>query len=483
MNCQSCNNSTVIKNNSFVEITSDCKLSNHKSKLCVCEGCGLVQKVIDNKWKISVQDIYADYTLYYQADGTEQAVFDSGIPHRRSKRILQYINPYLRPTGRYLDIGCGIGTAMKEFRKLQSLWAIVGNDKTKYGDFTEKFYSCKIKHIPRTFNLITMIHTLEHIVNPVSLLEDVRDKLTDDGMLVINVPDYKHNPFDLFITDHATHFTIPTLCELLSKTGFDVVEVNSNLIPKEMVAMARKSRAIEDEFVWVKMFLDRAIELSQQKNFGVFGTSVIAMWLYGVIGKRIRFFVDEDPERYGKKYLGIPVYSPKNIPSGSNVFLALPPVMAKKICKRLSRPGIKLFIPPDKEGEIMKVFLGGTCNESDWREFLISRLKIDYFNPVVEDWTPECMEEELRQRKLCDYVLYIITPKMTGVYSIAEVVDDSNKQPSKTIFCYLPVDDGEYFSKGQKRSLDAVGKMVLQNGGKFLEDINEIAKYLNNQPL
>ncbi len=37
-----------------------------------------------------------------------------------------------------------------------------------------------------------------------------------------------------------------------------------------------------------------------------------------------------------------------------------------------------------------KVFLGGTCNESTWRDRVIKDLKIDYFNPVVEDWTPEC---------------------------------------------------------------------------------------------
>jgi len=126
-----------------------------------------------------------------------------------------------------------------------------------------------------------------------------------------------------------------------------------------------------------------------------------------------------------------------------------------------------------------KVFLGGTCNESDWREYLISKLKIAYFNPVVEDWTPECMVEELKQRKVCDFVLYFITPKMTGVYSIAEVIDDSNKQPKKTIFCYWDCDDGEFFSKGQKMSLDSVGRMVERNGGKWLNNINDVTEYLN----
>ncbi len=32
-----------------------------------------------------------------------------------------------------------------------------------------------------------------------------------------------------------------------------------------------------------------------------------------------------------------------------------------------------------------KVFLGGTCNGSLWRDALIKKLNIDYFNPVVPD--------------------------------------------------------------------------------------------------
>lgn len=35
----------------------------------------------------------------------------------------------------------------------------------------------------------------------------------------------------------------------------------------------------------------------------------------------------------------------------------------------------------------MKVFLGGTCNGSKWREELIPLLQVGYFNPVVDEWT------------------------------------------------------------------------------------------------
>lgn len=126
-----------------------------------------------------------------------------------------------------------------------------------------------------------------------------------------------------------------------------------------------------------------------------------------------------------------------------------------------------------------KVFLGGTCNGSNWRERLIPFLEIDYFNPVVEDWTEECMVEERKQREECDYCLYTITPDMKGVYSIAEVVDDSNKRPEKTLFCIFSIGNEKIFDKSEMKSLKAVGEMVERNGGKFFRDLKSIICYLN----
>ena len=128
----------------------------------------------------------------------------------------------------------------------------------------------------------------------------------------------------------------------------------------------------------------------------------------------------------------------------------------------------------------MKVFLGGTCNDSKWRNRLIPELKIDYFNPVVSDWTKAAQQEELKQRKECDVCLYTITSKMTGVYSIAEVVDDSNKRPSKTILIVLRDDGSDKFTDGQWRSLMMVAEMVSENGGKVFDDLKTAAIHINS---
>ena len=57
----------------------------------------------------------------------------------------------------------------------------------------------------------------------------------------------------------------------------------------------------------------------------------------------------------------------------------------------------------------MEIFLGGTCNDSTWREELIPMLECDYFNPVVKEWNEEAQKLEIHKRLSCDFVLYVNT--------------------------------------------------------------------------
>ena len=128
-----------------------------------------------------------------------------------------------------------------------------------------------------------------------------------------------------------------------------------------------------------------------------------------------------------------------------------------------------------------KVFLGGTCNESKCRETIIPHLQmnhIDYFNPVVDDWTPSCMKREIEERKNCDYVLYTITPKMTGIYSIAEAVDDSNKKSKQTIVCLLAQDDGKTFNEFQMKSLLQFMNMCKNNGAFVCYTLDDVVSHI-----
>ena len=128
-----------------------------------------------------------------------------------------------------------------------------------------------------------------------------------------------------------------------------------------------------------------------------------------------------------------------------------------------------------------KVFLGGTFGDSNWREELIPMLEISYFNPIVDDWNEAAQKREIKERENCDFCLYVLTPEMEGVYSVAEVVDDSNKRPEKTILCVLIEINDKTFTPAQEKSLDRVCAMVEENGAKICEDLEEVAEYLNKK--
>ncbi len=112
-----------------------------------------------------------------------------------------------------------------------------------------------------------------------------------------------------------------------------------------------------------------------------------------------------------------------------------------------------------------KVFLGGTCNNSNWRDKLIPYLTTDYFNPVVEDWTPECQSiEEIEKVTRCNIHLYVITSSMKGVFSIAEAVHSAHLTDKTTIFCVDPTG----FDDHEMKSLIATAKLINSIGGNYI---------------
>lgn len=132
----------------------------------------------------------------------------------------------------------------------------------------------------------------------------------------------------------------------------------------------------------------------------------------------------------------------------------------------------------------MKVFLGGTCAGYDWRSKLIPLLKCDYFNPVVKNWTEERRKIEVHEREVDDIILYVITKDISGVYSIAEITDDSNKRPEKVIFCNLYMAGRTTSSLTKKEeemahSLVAVENLVKENKVPVFTSLQSTANYIN----
>ena len=131
----------------------------------------------------------------------------------------------------------------------------------------------------------------------------------------------------------------------------------------------------------------------------------------------------------------------------------------------------------------MRVFLGGTINGSTWRNSLIPMLEragIEYFNPVVENWTEEARKTEELEKMRAEIRLYTLTPKMTGVFSIAEIVDDSNKFPNKTLCLSIENDGGEIYTAAQYKSITSVFKLIEKNGVTVFRDMTSLVEFMNN---
>lgn len=144
----------------------------------------------------------------------------------------------------------------------------------------------------------------------------------------------------------------------------------------------------------------------------------------------------------------------------------------------------KSELPESKSNDI---FMGGTCNESTWRNEFIKiwdksdndKIK-DYklFNPVVDNWTHEDEKKENEIKANAKLNMFVITPEMLGSYSIAEAVDCSHT--SKVFFAIY--DNSDRFEDSVKKSFNAVGNIIKKNGGMYdtYNDMNKLVEDVIN---
>jgi SAM-dependent methyltransferase len=258
-----------------------------------------------------------------------------------------------------MDIGCGNGAFLRSFGSVFPNWDMEGLEwDDKYRSTVESVPGVKnlftgdISLVPGNFDAISMIHVLEHIESPLGLLQKVKDKLKPGGLLFIQLPYYVENPFELFVADHATHFDRDTARSLLEQAGFNVSLVETTWVSKELSIVARHlppnpssepadpRPELASMLHWLRSVIDHAQGVANQsKNFGIFGTSIAGTWLFNEIGSSVRFFVDEDTNRIGRDYLGLPVLHPSEVPAESDVYVGLAPIISRSVVRRIQSVG------------------------------------------------------------------------------------------------------------------------------------------------
>jgi len=350
-------------------VTSDCRPWPAGGRLAVCPRCAGLQKVLDDAFAAEAAAIEAGYVLYHQGAGGEQRVFDqaTGRSRPRSEILVAHLAGHLGGAtgGRLLDVGCGHGHFLKNFRARFPDFALAGLEQGERCRRDVEALGAAYYDGPEgldgpAFDAVTCNHSLEHIPNPAGFLATLAGRLRPDGVLAVNVPRFDDNPFDLLIADHCTHFDAGCLDLTLARAGFTTLRRDGARLPKEWLAAARPgspawdwpgeraAQAAADRartaLSWLAALAGRAAGLSGP--LGVFGTAIAGVWLFHMLDGRADFFVDEDPGRAGARLFERPVHTPADVPAGATVFLPLPSPIAAKIKDRLAGTGLNLVTPP-----------------------------------------------------------------------------------------------------------------------------------------
>ena len=405
----------------FRRVTSDCKPWPAGGSLARCRVCGLVQTLVGSGWRAEAEEIYRRYTIYHQSGGSEQSVFDgcTGAGSPRSERIIhalrQSVSVSLPGQGRLLDVGCGNGAFLAAWSRLSPGWSLCGSEvddkhrrRIEAIPGVERLYTCPLEEVPGEFDLISMVHVLEHIPAPARFLERVGGKLRPGGLLLVEVPDCEQNAFMLLVADHCSHFSPPSLAGVVEAAGFAVLDAGAGWVAKEVSLVARKppsvllegsgfpadllaareplrstsgsrspraptsgllpavtaraagrfrdrkrpgvleaSQRVFANCQQLESILAKVEPLTTRPGFGLFGTAIAATWLDAQTGQSARFFVDEDTNRIGKTHLGRPILAPSALPPRATVFVALPQPLADAVAARLHRgdPTIEVVLP------------------------------------------------------------------------------------------------------------------------------------------
>lgn len=125
------------------------------------------------------------------------------------------------------------------------------------------------------------------------------------------------------------------------------------------------------------------------------------------------------------------------------------------------------------------IWLGGTCNGSQWRAKITELLKYPVYNPEQSQWTDEDAKNEISIRNKADVLLYVLTPKHKGYYTFMELGIDGATKPEKTFIVVLPDEDGEVWGQGEKETLDRIQHYLETYGATFGVTLEEIAQKIN----
>jgi len=183
---------------------------------------------------------------------------------------------------------------------------------------------------------------LEHIHDPVPRLRVLRNALKPTGRLLIQVPDFVQNPFDLMIFDHGLFFQPLSLTTILAQSGFQAIDVFDDWASNELTVVASPTLPLHAKssdlcergqpfdllssaFQFLESLLLEAATKISSGPISIFGAGNGGSWVASQIGpENVKSFLDENSELLGATFHGIPIERPISVDIKSTVLGVAP---------------------------------------------------------------------------------------------------------------------------------------------------------------
>lgn len=166
------------------------------------------------------------------------------FPIKRAALDYEVVSVKYRKNGKILDIGCGDGHSVSFFKSLG--WEAYGIDFDPHCESMGQHLNVPIRcaeigqHVygKSFFDAITMIHLIEHIRDPLSLLVECKKALACNGKIYLLTPNiegfghelFKHHWRGLEPPRHLNIFSKQSIRTLLKEAGF------TNIVTKNVIA-------------------------------------------------------------------------------------------------------------------------------------------------------------------------------------------------------------------------------------------------------
>jgi 2-polyprenyl-3-methyl-5-hydroxy-6-metoxy-1,4-benzoquinol methylase len=359
--------------NSFT--ISDCSRWNGPNPQFYVCNCGYVGKLLNDSYKKALDRSYENYDPYWQNRKTEnqETVSEQKSLDLSTKKLLNrsgLLIKYLIESSfislktanpiNILEYGCGSGPFIDALTNSEIKNYLVDaadlND-THYEAISKKskfrrFYNLVNQEIDQAYDLITLVHVLEHVNDPIELLNDLSKLLAEDGKILLQIPNALINPFDFIIADHLSHFNILNIINLIQKSNLELLNYSIEVIPKEItLLLGRKLKefnkieipALNDKMELPRDFIyyyENTIDrLGPKQEIIIYGTSIGSLWLTSVVeqkGFKVSAYLDEDEGRVGNNINSVKIMHPKdfNLFEQAIVLIPLAPILAAEILQK-----------------------------------------------------------------------------------------------------------------------------------------------------